>query len=306
MTIAGVRRAAPCDSFALYARMTRWSAGLDRPCEGRTTSEQTTDTGGVGWRTHTRRQGGGPRDAARLTAARGDRVRRGRIGLGGGERRQGRGGREERLPAGRGDDRAEGRRRPRGHDRCAEGRRRQGQADRGERRGRQGPRGRGEDHRRRDRLEAFRPPGHPHPLHRPRGRQGRRRAQHDTGVQLHHADPEGHLHRQLHARRTARRSASGCRSRSTSPGASRTRRTSRRRITIKTEPAVEVRGHWFGNDRLDFRPEEYWKPGTKVTRHAEPGRRRGPRPASTASRPRRSTSRSAAARSPWSTPRPRR
>ncbi|MFE0365918.1 L,D-transpeptidase [Streptomyces griseoaurantiacus] len=36
-------------------------------------------------------------------------------------------------------------------------------------------------------------------------------------------------------------------------------------ITIKTEPAVEVRGHWFGNDRLDFRPEEYWKPGTKVS-----------------------------------------
>ncbi|MEU6381553.1 Ig-like domain-containing protein [Streptomyces sp. NPDC046909] len=36
-------------------------------------------------------------------------------------------------------------------------------------------------------------------------------------------------------------------------------------ITIKTEPAVEVAGHWFGNDRLDFRPENYWKAGTKVT-----------------------------------------
>ncbi|MER6689231.1 L,D-transpeptidase [Streptomyces minutiscleroticus] len=36
-------------------------------------------------------------------------------------------------------------------------------------------------------------------------------------------------------------------------------------VTIKTEPAVDVRGHWFGNDRLDFRPKEYWKPGTKVT-----------------------------------------
>jgi lipoprotein-anchoring transpeptidase ErfK/SrfK len=36
-------------------------------------------------------------------------------------------------------------------------------------------------------------------------------------------------------------------------------------ITITTEPKVEVRGHWFGNDRLDFRPEHYWKPGTKVT-----------------------------------------
>ncbi|BAC70498.1 hypothetical protein AQJ43_27475 [Streptomyces avermitilis] len=36
-------------------------------------------------------------------------------------------------------------------------------------------------------------------------------------------------------------------------------------ITIKTEPAVDVKGHWFGNDRLDFRPQEYWKSGTKVT-----------------------------------------
>ena len=36
-------------------------------------------------------------------------------------------------------------------------------------------------------------------------------------------------------------------------------------ISIKTEPAVEVAGHWFGNDRLDFRPEKYWKEGTKVT-----------------------------------------
>ncbi|MFC8423088.1 Ig-like domain-containing protein [Streptomyces sp. NPDC057236] len=36
-------------------------------------------------------------------------------------------------------------------------------------------------------------------------------------------------------------------------------------IRITTEPAVEVEGHWFGNDRLDFRPEKYWKAGTKVT-----------------------------------------
>ncbi|QYX77420.1 L,D-transpeptidase [Streptomyces akebiae] len=36
-------------------------------------------------------------------------------------------------------------------------------------------------------------------------------------------------------------------------------------ITIKTEPAVQVEGHWFGNDRIDFRPEKYWKAGTKVT-----------------------------------------
>ncbi|MFF8102180.1 Ig-like domain-containing protein [Streptomyces sp. NPDC016640] len=36
-------------------------------------------------------------------------------------------------------------------------------------------------------------------------------------------------------------------------------------VRITTEPAVEVEGHWFGNDRLDFRPETYWKAGTKVT-----------------------------------------
>ncbi|WP_225823000.1 L,D-transpeptidase [Streptomyces naphthomycinicus] len=36
-------------------------------------------------------------------------------------------------------------------------------------------------------------------------------------------------------------------------------------IRIKTEPAVDVEGHWFGNDRLDFRPEKYWAEGTKVT-----------------------------------------
>ncbi|MFE7979744.1 Ig-like domain-containing protein [Streptomyces shenzhenensis] len=36
-------------------------------------------------------------------------------------------------------------------------------------------------------------------------------------------------------------------------------------VSITTEPAVAVEGHWFGNDRLDFRPEKYWKAGTKVT-----------------------------------------
>ncbi|WP_327353315.1 L,D-transpeptidase [Streptomyces sp. NBC_01304] len=36
-------------------------------------------------------------------------------------------------------------------------------------------------------------------------------------------------------------------------------------IQITTEPKVEVRHKWYGNDRLDFRPEEYWKAGTKVT-----------------------------------------
>nr|WP_199566293.1 Ig-like domain-containing protein [Streptomyces corynorhini] len=36
-------------------------------------------------------------------------------------------------------------------------------------------------------------------------------------------------------------------------------------ITVTTKPSVPVEGHWFGNDRLDIRPEKYWAPGTKVT-----------------------------------------
>ncbi|WP_371864024.1 L,D-transpeptidase [Streptomyces cacaoi] len=36
-------------------------------------------------------------------------------------------------------------------------------------------------------------------------------------------------------------------------------------ITVSADPQVDVEGHWFGNQRLDFRPEKYWKAGTKVT-----------------------------------------
>ncbi|MFE0675973.1 Ig-like domain-containing protein [Streptomyces sp. NPDC058867] len=38
-----------------------------------------------------------------------------------------------------------------------------------------------------------------------------------------------------------------------------------RAVQVTARPAVEVRPHWFGNGRLDFRPETYWKPGTQVT-----------------------------------------
>ncbi|WP_395294310.1 Ig-like domain-containing protein [Kitasatospora hibisci] len=38
-------------------------------------------------------------------------------------------------------------------------------------------------------------------------------------------------------------------------------------ITFETDNGTVVKGHWFGDRRLDFRPEEYWKPGTKVTVH---------------------------------------
>ncbi len=38
-----------------------------------------------------------------------------------------------------------------------------------------------------------------------------------------------------------------------------------RAVSVTAKPAVDVRPHWFGKDRLDFRPEHYWKPGTEVT-----------------------------------------
>ncbi|MGI5349198.1 L,D-transpeptidase [Streptomyces sp. CA-250714] len=36
-------------------------------------------------------------------------------------------------------------------------------------------------------------------------------------------------------------------------------------IKVSSSSGQEVVGHWFGNDRLDFRPQEYWKPNSKVT-----------------------------------------
>ncbi|MER5490584.1 Ig-like domain-containing protein [Streptomyces sp. NPDC002490] len=38
-----------------------------------------------------------------------------------------------------------------------------------------------------------------------------------------------------------------------------------RAVEVTTAPRVEVVGHWFGGERLDLRPERYWKPGTEVT-----------------------------------------
>ncbi|WP_326585784.1 Ig-like domain-containing protein [Streptomyces sp. NBC_00487] len=36
-------------------------------------------------------------------------------------------------------------------------------------------------------------------------------------------------------------------------------------IKVTSNSGQEVVGHWFGAQRLDFRPEEYWKAGSKVT-----------------------------------------
>ncbi|MFJ3308192.1 Ig-like domain-containing protein [Streptomyces sp. NPDC086549] len=38
-----------------------------------------------------------------------------------------------------------------------------------------------------------------------------------------------------------------------------------RAVHVTAKPPVEIRPHWFGNTRLDFRPQQYWKPGTQVT-----------------------------------------
>ncbi|MCT9081962.1 L,D-transpeptidase [Streptomyces fulvoviolaceus] len=38
-----------------------------------------------------------------------------------------------------------------------------------------------------------------------------------------------------------------------------------RAVHVTAKPPVEIRPHWFGKGRLDFRPEQYWKPGTRVT-----------------------------------------
>jgi len=38
-------------------------------------------------------------------------------------------------------------------------------------------------------------------------------------------------------------------------------------LTVTSNPSVPVVPHWFGNQRLDFRPQHYWAPGTQVTLH---------------------------------------
>ncbi|QRX94364.1 L,D-transpeptidase [Streptomyces noursei] len=38
-----------------------------------------------------------------------------------------------------------------------------------------------------------------------------------------------------------------------------------RAVTVSARPAVEVAPHWFGHRRLDFRPRERWRPGTRLT-----------------------------------------
>ncbi|HEV7624979.1 MAG TPA: Ig-like domain-containing protein [Streptomyces sp.] len=38
-----------------------------------------------------------------------------------------------------------------------------------------------------------------------------------------------------------------------------------RAIRVTAKPSVKVAPHWFGRSRLDFRPKEFWKPGTRVT-----------------------------------------
>ncbi|SNS76873.1 Lipoprotein-anchoring transpeptidase ErfK/SrfK [Actinacidiphila glaucinigra] len=36
-------------------------------------------------------------------------------------------------------------------------------------------------------------------------------------------------------------------------------------IKVTANPSVPVVGHWYGDQRVDFRPEKYWAKGTKIT-----------------------------------------
>ena len=38
-----------------------------------------------------------------------------------------------------------------------------------------------------------------------------------------------------------------------------------RAVGVTAEPSVPVAAHWFGDQRLDFRPQHYWAPGTRVS-----------------------------------------
>jgi len=38
-----------------------------------------------------------------------------------------------------------------------------------------------------------------------------------------------------------------------------------RAVRVTSRPAVDIRAHWFDPHRLDFRPERFWTPGTRVT-----------------------------------------
>ncbi|MFD8480121.1 Ig-like domain-containing protein [Kitasatospora sp. NPDC059673] len=38
-----------------------------------------------------------------------------------------------------------------------------------------------------------------------------------------------------------------------------------RAVSVTAEPPQEIAGHWFGDQRLDFRPHAFWPPGTRVT-----------------------------------------
>nr|WP_042386740.1 Ig-like domain-containing protein [Streptacidiphilus melanogenes] len=43
------------------------------------------------------------------------------------------------------------------------------------------------------------------------------------------------------------------------------RATVQKAISVTARPPVPVAAHWFGDKRVDFRPQHYWTPGTKVT-----------------------------------------
>lgn len=40
-----------------------------------------------------------------------------------------------------------------------------------------------------------------------------------------------------------------------------------KQLSVTSDPPVAGSWHWFGSERVDWRPQQYWAPGTKVTLH---------------------------------------
>jgi lipoprotein-anchoring transpeptidase ErfK/SrfK len=55
----------------------------------------------------------------------------------------------------------------------------------------------------------------------------------------------------------------------TDPVAASARKAVEKALKVTTSTPVTGAWHWFGDRRVDWRPETYWKPGTKVTLDAE-------------------------------------
>ncbi|CAM5637948.1 hypothetical protein SVIOM342S_07785 [Streptomyces violaceorubidus] len=115
-------------------------------------------------------------------------------------------------------------------------------------------------------LAARRRPARPgREVHGRRRRAGRRRAPRGPAHHVHHQRPRATLHRLRRTGEPFGRRHGNDRLAGVQPRAHRPRGGRTRRHASPRSPAADIRPHSFGKDRLDFRPKEYWKPGTEVT-----------------------------------------